>query len=94
MTRQFFTCEMYFSDLDGARVAIAELGELGIESKIFDVEDPIVFGVVWRAGDSSFEEIIREIVERHGGSVDYFGVSDHVPVPSDFGFAAGNGRAL
>ena len=76
---------MCFSDIAGARAATAELATLGIESKIFEsFEDPIVFGAAWRAGDVSFEKTICEIVERHGGSVDYFGIRDRAPVSSDF----------
>jgi hypothetical protein len=91
----FFTCEICFLDRDDARVAMAELAKLGIETKIFDdVVDPYspaVFVGAWRAGDVSFEEIVSKIADQHGGSADCFGVDDHIPVPSDFGFTVVTG---
>jgi hypothetical protein len=90
MTHQFFICEICFQDIDGARAAMAELTKLGIESKIFEgISDPFsaaVFVGVWRVGDVSFEEIVFKIADQHGGMADCFGTSDHVPIPSDFGF--------
>jgi hypothetical protein len=95
----FFTCQICFGDIDGARAAMHELAKLGIESKIFDgVKDPFspaVFVGAWRAVEAiekqminiSFERIIEEIADRHDGSADCFGIDDHIPIPSDFGFS-------
>jgi hypothetical protein len=86
----YISCEVCFDNVDGARAAMAELAEIGVESKIFeDVVDPLsdaVFVGVWRAGTTSFEEIVFEIAARHGGLADKFGISDQVPVPADFGY--------
>ena len=98
--RQFFSCEICFGDIDSARAAMGDFALLGVESKIFeDVVDPYspaIFVGAWCVCEAiekeSFEKIVRIIADRHRGSADCFGVDDHVPVPSDFGFTVENGR--
>jgi hypothetical protein len=94
--QQFFTCEICFQNMDGARAAMDELAEHGIKTKIFDVVDPYssaVFVGAWREGAASFKKIAGEIAERNNGGGDCFGVADHEPVPEDFGFTVENEQA-